>query len=117
SLVEFAREPAEPEADLSLSDLVRQTTALARHAVLGRDVELVERYPEEPLAVSGSAAELKQALLNLLTNAQQAMPEGGTVTLELARSAEWAIVSVAATGRGTPHEALPRIFEPFYTTR
>src|SRR5205823_1209973 len=82
SAVEFAREPAEPEADLSLSELVRQTTSLARHGVLGRDVELVERYADEQLAVSGSAAELKQAILNLLTNAQQAMPQGGTVTLE-----------------------------------
>jgi len=60
---------------------------------------------------------LKQAVLNLVLNAVEAMPGGGQIRLELARRAEMAEISVADTGRGIAPENRQRIFQLFFTTR
>ncbi len=77
-------------------------------------------------------SQLDQALLNLVVNARDAMPEGGTIRISLAASVlaqetvaqggvippgDWAVLSVADEGAGIPPALLPRIFEPFFTTR
>jgi signal transduction histidine kinase len=74
--------------------------------------------------VTGDPAQLHQALLNLLMNAMQAMPQGGRLRVRLARGrppagggAAPAMVLVADSGVGIPPEVAGRIFDPFYTTR
>jgi D-alanine transaminase len=59
----------------------------------------------------------KQALLNLLLNAQQAMPQGGEVTLQAAAGPGEVLLSVIDTGKGMPPEVLAKAFKPFYSTR
>ena len=63
--------------------------------------------------------QIQQVLLNLLINARQAMPSGGRVTIRLAHDAHAGLVelTVRDTGSGIPADKLPRIFEPFYTTK
>ena len=61
--------------------------------------------------------QVMQVLANLVTNAAQAMPEGGTLTIEIAASGGGARVAVADTGVGIPPENLERIFQPLFTTR
>jgi PAS domain S-box-containing protein len=117
ALLDFAREPSDVFMTLSLADVAAQTVELVRWTTAAKDVEIVERYPEETLLVKGSPNQLKQIFLNLLTNAQQAMPSGGTVTVELACSDGWAEAIVADTGPGITEEVLPRIFEPFFTRK
>jgi signal transduction histidine kinase len=64
--------------------------------------------------VLGDQDRLKQLLLNLVSNALKFTPEGGRVTLGLARVNDWARLTVADTGSGIPPAELPRIFERFY---
>ncbi|MBI5714502.1 MAG: hypothetical protein HZC38_13945, partial [Chloroflexi bacterium] len=86
-----------------------------------RDVTVEEHYaPELPWA-SVDANQFKQVVLNLLNNAAQAMPKGGTLTIsvgaavrETRRGIE---IKVKDSGVGIPRENLERIFEPFYTTK
>jgi signal transduction histidine kinase len=59
----------------------------------------------------------KQALLNLIRNAQQAMPQGGELILTTRGEPGLVVLDVIDTGSGVPHEALPRIFEAFFSTR
>jgi D-alanine transaminase len=59
----------------------------------------------------------KQAMLNLLLNAQQAMPEGGTITLQASADAHEVTLQVIDTGKGMPPEVAERAFRPFYSTR
>ncbi len=59
----------------------------------------------------------KQALLNLIRNAQIAMPEGGELILQTRREGPWAALDVIDTGCGIPPEVRPKIFESFFSTR
>lgn len=73
--------------------------------------------PELP-AVIGDEEALRQTILNLVLNACQAMPHGGTVAIATARGgAEWAVVRVSDEGVGIPPEELDRIFKLYYTTK
>ena len=60
---------------------------------------------------------IKQALLNLVKNAVAAMPSGGTLTIRTVRAGDEVKLSVADTGIGIPEENLPKIFEPYFTTK
>ena len=61
---------------------------------------------------------MKQVFLNLLLNAQDAMPKGGTLTLATRNSrGREVVVQISDTGVGIPKENLSQIFEPFYTTK
>ncbi len=59
----------------------------------------------------------KQALLNLIRNAQIAMPDGGELIIQTHRDANDAVLEVIDTGQGIAPEALPRVFDPFFSTR
>ena len=69
---------------------------------------------EDAIAVAGDADRLKQLMINLVGNAIQYTPPGGSVTLNLKRQDGWAVFSVSDTGPGIPPEHLPHIFERFY---
>jgi two-component system NtrC family sensor kinase len=71
-------------------------------------------------AVLGDANALQQVLLNLLTNAREALTDGGEIRIETGRDPArpgWLRLIVADTGPGIPPAHLPHLFEPFYTTK
>jgi signal transduction histidine kinase len=117
SLLDFARERSDELITVSLADVARQTVELFRRTSAAKHVEFVERYPEEPTAVEASPNQLKQIFVNLFSNARQAMSGGGVVTVEVVREGEHVVARVADDGPGIPDGTLPRIFEPFYTTK
>jgi PAS domain S-box-containing protein len=117
ALLDFAREPADVTTTMSVQEVAAQTVDLVRRTIAAKDIEIVERYGEEPTIVSGSPNQLKQVFLNLLTNAQQAMPEGGTVTVAVERRGDLVRATVSDTGPGIPEETLALIFEPFYSSK
>jgi PAS domain S-box-containing protein len=117
ALLDFARENSEERHSVAVDDVVRETVELVSRTSATRGIELVERFGAGPFLVEGSPNQLKQVFLNLLANARQAMPGGGTITLRLERDGDWVNASVADTGEGIAPDTLPRIFEPFFTTK
>src|SRR5205085_1732902 len=117
SLLDFARESSNDTAVVALDSVIRETVALVRRTTAGHGVELEEAYGAGPCLVDGSPNQLKQVFLNLIGNARQAMPDGGTIRIEVAATGDAVTAVVSDTGPGMDAQHLQRIFEPFYTTR
>ena len=96
-------------ADAALGDMAK-TLADGR-------IEVARRYaPYVPL-VQGDRGNLRLALINVIHNAEEAMPSGGTLTVAIGDEGNRVSVEIADTGRGIPKAELPNIFDPFYTSK
>jgi signal transduction histidine kinase len=71
----------------------------------------------EPCMIVGNAGEMEQLFLNLLLNAYDATPGGGSVTVRVATAESQVVVTISDSGCGIPPELLEKIFEPFFTTK
>ncbi|MGK0168881.1 MAG: C4-dicarboxylate-specific signal transduction histidine kinase [Gammaproteobacteria bacterium] len=83
-------------------------------------VELVTELPEGCSSVLGHAIQMEQVILNLITNAKDAMAERNAeakITVRVFEDDEGVHITSEDTGGGSPDDVLPRIFEPFYTTK
>jgi PAS domain S-box-containing protein len=116
---------------LQLFDLNRLVAGLDKmlHRLIGEDVELATLLRPELPNVKVDAGQIEQVVMNLVVNARDAMPRGGTITIRTEvvefseRSPEgvgpgrYVVLSVADTGRGMTEEVRLHIFEPFFTTK
>jgi len=110
--------PAPPQLTLgSLNDSVQKTLELLQPELDNRGIVVKTRFARHLPATPIDATQIRQALMNLIKNAMQAMTKGGTLTLQSGEGAEAVWVSVGDTGGGIPQEQINRIFEPFYTTK
>ncbi len=116
-LLEFARNRDEERHPVDLGPLVAESLDLVAQRRDQRRVALELRLPESPLMVEGSDGELQQVITNLALNAIDAMPGGGTLTVEAAAEDGHARLVVADTGHGIEPERLERIFEPLFSTK
>ncbi|HTZ81063.1 MAG TPA: ATP-binding protein [Stellaceae bacterium] len=126
-LLAFARRRTLNPAALRVNDLLRESEPLLRRAV-GDEVRLVLALGEEVGACLIDPGEFQAAMLNLVINARDAMPAGGSLTIatgevaldELSReggSRPHVMVAVSDTGHGMPDEVRERAFDPFFTTK
>jgi signal transduction histidine kinase len=118
-LLDFSRQrPFFPE-QTDLNGVLRQVVGLVRlQGVQGRQgVTIDEQYAPDLPVVEVDPARMKQVFLNIINNAAQAMPNGGSVTVSTRASANEVTVAFVDTGSGIPPEHLERIFEPFFTTK
>ncbi len=109
-------------APVNLDVVVRDAVEITRHkwkteaGSRSRPIELVLELHELP-PVSGNAQELAQAVGNLIFNAVEAMPDGGTLTLRTFAEGDRVVLEVEDTGIGMPPEVQEHLFEPFFTTK
>ena len=112
---QFGRLSSGKFEDVDIGELVQQAASAvsAETAVQGVELSLeIEGHPR----VHGDVILLRQALMNLLLNAVQAMPDGGTLQVD-ARDGSEVELRISDSGPGIPQAVLPKIFEPFFTTR
>ncbi|MHB1132962.1 MAG: ATP-binding protein [Chloroflexota bacterium] len=117
NLLDYARIGTNLGETTSLNDEVETVLRLAGSLLLANKIR-VERHLAAGLpTLAANAQELQQVLLNLVTNAIQAMSQGGTLTVATALRGNRLMVSVADTGCGIPPEAREHVFAPFFSTR
>lgn len=116
-LLTFARRTETRMVPTDLNDVLRETIRLVQNAFHQSGIR-VEHELAEPLPpVRADANQLQQVVLNLLQNARDAMPAGGTIRLRSAECSGLVSVEVQDTGCGIAREHLGHIFDPFYSTK
>jgi two-component system NtrC family sensor kinase len=117
SLLDETRRPELELRPLDPGALVKGLADLVRPSLMGRGVGLEIEVAAGLPAVAVDRVQLEQAFLNLITNAIDAMPEGGRLSLGARLEAQGVAFTVTDTGGGIPPDDLPRVFEPLYTTK
>jgi signal transduction histidine kinase len=117
TFLDFARPPQLEKRTFDAVAVLRQVADLLSARAARQEVRIECRTPPGPLPVWADVGQVRQVMLNLLLNALDAVPPGGTVWLELAAEGGWLTLRVKDTGRGLPAELGQRIFEPFVSTR
>jgi PAS domain S-box-containing protein len=100
-----------------LSQLLPEVLEIAQPQLRKANIQLAQLLPIDVPEVYVDRALLKQAVLNLVLNAAEAMPDGGQLRLVLSRRGEMAEITVGDTGKGIPPENKQKIFQLFFTTR
>ena len=100
-----------------LADLLREVLEVAEPQLRKSKVQVARRLPPGVPEVYVDRALLRQAVLNLVLNAVEAMPGGGQLSLTLSRRGEMAEIIVGDTGKGIPAENRQKVFQLFFTTR
>ena len=130
-LLSFSRrEIIEPQI-VNLNDLVSELGGMLQR-VIGEDIELVTTLGEDLWSLKADSSQIEQVIVNLAVNARDAMPEGGTLTIETAnvildpvyaarhvdaQHGEHVMLAVSDTGAGIPDDVKEHLFEPFFTTK
>ena len=115
-LTHFARKDLREPETLDLNAIVREEAELLDRTLLQKTRVVLDLEAGLP-AVWGEAGSLGSALMNLCVNAVDAMPQGGTLTLQTRSQPPWVELRVADTGTGMAPAVLARATEPFFTTK
>ena len=115
-LLLFSRPEKTYASPLELNAFLRQELDFFRR-LLPEPIRLELELAPEPLVVEGDWHQLGQVLMNLVVNAQDAMPAGGTLTVRSLAQGDTVGFAVQDTGAGIPQEHLDKLFEPFFTTK
>jgi nitrogen-specific signal transduction histidine kinase len=131
-LLAFSRRQTVDPRVITFNEIAANTEKMLRR-IIGEDVEVALRFAPRPWPIRVDPGHFEQVLLNLAVNARDAMPRGGTLTIETRNveldetyagahgvrldSGDYAMLAISDTGIGIPIELRERIFEPFFTTK
>lgn len=114
----FAVRPMNAEMKKSRVDVVlHDLLNFVQYELQESHIEIVEEYDKDLPRVELDEKYLKQALLNIIKNAEAAMPEGGTLTVRVEVRGDTLAIEIKDTGTGMDEEVREKIFEPYFTTR
>ena len=131
SLLAFSRKQILNPKPTNLNALMKRFEKFLSR-LIGEDIELSTNFTDKDVITMADAGQIEQVLLNLATNARDAMPDGGCLTLETqlveldetfinihgyGEPGMFAVISVSDTGSGMEKETVAKIFEPFFTTK
>jgi signal transduction histidine kinase len=116
-LLDFSKNTSLTLAPASLNRIAADVLHLVEYTLSRKKIKTARHLAENMPAVSVDANKLEQVFLNLIMNAVHAMEDGGTLTVSSWWDAETCGFSVSDTGRGIPADALPKIYDPFFSTK
>ena len=122
NLLQFSRRGAEQISTVDIREELAKAVELIDHHLRKRQITVVARFAADTPLIYADRQKLRQVFLNLLTNASDAMPQGGTLTLRTSSATledgqPAVLIEFVDTGVGIPPEHLEKIMEPFFTTK
>ena len=119
NLLAFSRKSKMEFNEVDTNALLEKCILLSQHKLSLQNIEIVTHLTQDIPKVWGDFNQIQQCVINLIFNAIDAMQDGGTLVLESVYNAKERVVEikVADDGCGISKEALPHIFDPFYTTK
>lgn len=116
-LLDFSRVRTGERNPIDIGDILKSSANLLTHQKRGENIEIELDISESLPQVKADGGQLQQAIIALATNAIDAMPEGGKLTLSAASNGKRIAIEIKDTGVGIPTENMAKIFEPFFTTK
>ncbi|SHJ41985.1 two-component system, NtrC family, sensor kinase [Malonomonas rubra DSM 5091] len=116
-LLEFSRSSIPEKTSCSLHQVIDESINLISQQPIAQNVDFVRNYHPELPALPLDRGQIRQVFMNLVMNACQAMPSGGTLTIQSVLEEHDVLVEVGDTGFGIEEEQLKQIFDPFFTTK
>jgi len=114
---DFSKMPKPELERIEAADVVERVRALYESAAAEAKIRIVAEVAERSMNISADPELLHRALSNLVLNAMDAMPDGGTLTISARPAGDKIELSVADTGKGLTREECERLFTPYYTTK
>lgn len=116
-LLVFSRQKTPVKARVNLNRIVEEALYFLESRCAAAGIALSPALAPDLPEINADASQLHQVLVNLVVNSMQAMPEGGTLTIETRAGAEYVSLSVQDTGMGISDKIKGKIFTPFFTTK
>lgn len=117
NLLRFARPKGEQTQDVDLHAVLKETLDVLAHQLTLQNVMVKRAFQPHVPTIPGNPELLQQVFTNLILNARDAMPDGGTLTIKTQTTDQREVeMAFEDTGRGIPPENLDKIFDPFFTT-
>jgi signal transduction histidine kinase len=119
NLLQFSRRGQQQISTVDICEEIEKSLELIYYHLRKNNVVIRREFAKEAPRIQADRQQLLQLFLNLFTNASDAMPQGGTLTIRVTTPPEskQVIIEVADTGTGISPEILPKVAEPFYTTK
>ena len=119
NLLAFSRQSKVEFAEVDLNDLMNKCVLLSQHKLDLQNIKITTRLQTDLPRIWGDYNQIQQCVINLILNAVDAMPEGGTLILGNSLDVRNRLVEIHVedSGNGISPEDLPHIFEPFFTTK
>lgn len=119
SLLDFARQTKPVKKMNNITDIINESILLTRKQAAFKDVSVVKAFEDLDILLYVDKGQIEQALINLILNAAEATPPGGTIHVDMIQSINTNAIkiSVKDEGEGIPNEHLDKLFDPFFTTK
>ena len=117
NLLNFARQSKGHFTELDVNQVITDTISLFEYQLRSSGIKLKLNLEDSPPPIRGDKGKLQQLLLNLLKNATESMPQGGELGVTSKTENDSVLVSIRDTGAGIAKENLPKIYDPFFTTK
>jgi two-component system, NtrC family, sensor kinase len=116
-LLDFSRVRTGNRFPINISEVIKSSARLLSHQKRGENIEIIIDIEENLPLVNADEGQMQQAIIALSTNAIDAMPKGGNLTLKVFSQNRGVIVEIIDTGIGIKPDDMSKIFEPFFTTK
>ncbi|RJP72104.1 MAG: sensor histidine kinase [Ignavibacteriales bacterium] len=100
-----------------INTIIDKCTMIIKHHLEMNKINLVKEIKTDKLKLKSDSQKLQQALISMLINAIEAMPNGGNIIIRITDEADSLVIRIIDEGSGIAEKDLPHIFEPFYTTK